>query len=85
MAKVCPSGEKATARTGPLNPVRLVSIFPVITSQSFTVASALPVASLLPSGEIANDKMLRTWPVSVMIGSRFSMSHTLTSAGNEAP
>src|SRR5207237_569914 len=51
VARVCPSGEKATYQACPRWPLKVCTALRVATFHSFTVLSSLPVASHLPSGE----------------------------------
>jgi len=59
VARVCPSGLKATELT--------VSVWPAMTgpgrSQSRAVLSALPVARVCPLGLKATDQTMLVWPV----------------------
>ncbi|KAE8334732.1 hypothetical protein BDV24DRAFT_145304 [Aspergillus arachidicola] len=64
-AIVCPSGEKATDRTGLEWPLNVCSSMPVLVSHSLIVLSSEPEAIVCPSGEKATDSTLSEWPSSV--------------------
>jgi hypothetical protein len=52
-----PSGEKATALTGPSWPASVAAPAPVAASHSRAVLSSLPVSTVLPSGLNATQKI----------------------------
>src|SRR5438270_14088413 len=55
----------ATHHTMSVCPLRVNCTLPVVTSQSLTVRSSLPEASVLPSDEIATEQTLPSCPVKV--------------------
>ena len=69
-----PSGERATAKTGPVAPEKVRRSRRVRTSQSRMVPSALPLASVLPSREQARQRTPSVWPRSTPRGPRPSSS-----------
>ena len=66
LARVLPSGEKATKSTHPLWPSQVTSGDSVARSHSLTVVSPEAEASLVPSGEKATYKIASEWPSSVL-------------------
>src|SRR5579859_3248565 len=62
-ARLLPSGEKATARTGPSWPVSVATSCKSDTSQSLTVLSPPAVASLRLLLEKATDSMVEVCPL----------------------
>src|ERR1700722_7535683 len=63
-AKSDPSGDTAMLRTAPLNG-NVALTRPVCTSQSLTLPSELPEASVCPSATNATDQTVSLWPVNV--------------------
>src|SRR5262249_43940591 len=56
VARVWPSGEKASAATQEVCPRKATRCLPVSTSQSVTAPTSVPTASVLPPGENATDR-----------------------------
>src|SRR5262245_3390366 len=78
LARVLPSGEKASDSSRFFGPVSVRTSAPDCGSQSLMVRSLHPLARVLPSGEKVTESTSAVWPLSVCRGLAVSASQSRT-------